>query len=190
MIRLLDIVLAFLGLAFLFVIMVVPIAIIYLVAGSPFFYQSRLGLNKKIFTIVKYRSMAAGTSELPTHEVSAAQITKIGSFLRNTKLDETPQLWNVLKGEMSLVGPRPCLTSQRKLILAREKLGVFAFRPGITGLAQINGIDMANPELLATVDSKMMKELSLTNYLRYIVWTALRWEMPESLPIKKRPPSR
>ena len=110
------------------------------------------------------------------------EITKIGNFLRNTKLDETPQLWNVLKGDMSLVGPRPCLASQKKLITAREKLGVFAFKPGITGLAQINGIDMAHPELLASVDSKMMKELSFTGYLKYILFTVLRWKLPESLP--------
>ena len=186
MIRLFDIILALLGLAFLFVIMTLPTAVAYIVVGSPFFYQSRLGLNKKIFTIVKYRSMAAGTSELPTHEVPAVQVTKIGSFLRSTKLDETPQLWNVLKGDMSLVGPRPCLKSQKKLILAREKLGVFAFRPGITGLAQINGIDMARPELLAIVDYKMMTELSLLTYLKYIVWTAFRWKMPESLPIQTK----
>jgi len=93
--------------------------------------------------------------------------------LRRSKLDELPQLWNVLKGEMSLVGPRPCLPSQTELIAARERLGVYAVRPGITGLAQVNGIDMSTPELLAKTDAHMMRTLNLGHYLRYLVQTVV-----------------
>ncbi|MFZ1569048.1 MAG: sugar transferase [Thiolinea sp.] len=90
-----------------------------------------------------------------------------------TKLDELPQLWNVLKGEMSRVGPRPCLPTQTELIDEREKSQVFKLRPGITGLAQINNIDMSTPELLAETDAKMLQNLSLLNYFSYISQTLL-----------------
>ncbi len=92
-------------------------------------------------------------------------MTKLGRFLRKTKLDELPQLWNVLKGEMSLVGPRPCLFNQRQLIKEREMRNVLDVRPGITGLAQVNEIDMSTPELLAKTDAKMVRQLSEKNIL-------------------------
>ena len=99
---------------------------------------------------------------------------RVGSaFLRRTKLDELPQLWNVLLGDMSLVGPRPGLFNQNELTAARSAQGVFAARPGITGLAQVNGIDMSTPELLAKTDAQMLRELSVTNYFRFIVLTVL-----------------
>ena len=81
-------------------------------------------------------------------------ITPLGAFLRRTKLDELPQLWNVLKGEMSLIGPRPGLFNQKELIAERAKRDVFVVRPGITGLAQVKGVDMSTPELLADTDAK------------------------------------
>ena len=90
-----------------------------------------------------------GTASVASHLASATSITPFGNFLRKSKLDELPQLWNVLKGEMSLVGPRPCLFNQEELIAERDKRGVFEVRPGITGLAQVNTIDMSTPELLA-----------------------------------------
>ncbi|MDA0293383.1 MAG: sugar transferase, partial [Verrucomicrobia bacterium] len=93
------------------------------------------------------------------------------TFLRRTKLEELPQLWNVLKGEMSLVGPRPCLFNQQELIEARERLGVFRARPGITGLAQVNDIDMSTPELLAQTDVRMLSSLGVKDYFRYILMT-------------------
>jgi lipopolysaccharide/colanic/teichoic acid biosynthesis glycosyltransferase len=86
-------------------------------------------------------------------------------------LDELPQLWNVFKGEMSLVGPRPCLFNQHELIKERESLGVFVARPGITGLAQINEIDMSNPKLLAEIDARMLQELCTRKYFIYILKT-------------------
>jgi lipopolysaccharide/colanic/teichoic acid biosynthesis glycosyltransferase len=101
----------------------------------------------------------------------ASAVTPFGKFLRRTKLDELPQLWNVLKGEMSLVGPRPCLFNQEELIEARERLGVFEVRPGITGLAQVNEIDMSTPQLLAETDARMLSSLGLKDYIGYIMMT-------------------
>ena len=108
---------------------------------------------------------------MASHLVEASAITPLGAFLRRTKLDELPQLWNVFKGEMSLVGPRPCLFSQTELISERALRGVFDVRPGITGLAQVNNIDMATPKLLAETDAQMLKELTLPAYFKYIFMT-------------------
>ena len=115
--------------------------------------------------------MPISTKDLPTHEVDSSTISKYGSFLRRNKLDELPQLWNVLIGDMSIVGPRPCLENQKELIEERSLLSVFDVRPGITGLAQINGVDMSTPEILASSDAKMIKNLNLVNYLKYILLT-------------------
>lgn len=115
--------------------------------------------------------MAVGSASVATHLADPSSLTKMGSVLRRTKLDELPQLWNVLTGTMSLVGPRPCLFSQTDLIAQRDKLDVFSARPGITGLAQIQGIDMSTPELLALIDAKMLKTINIKNYLKYIFLT-------------------
>jgi lipopolysaccharide/colanic/teichoic acid biosynthesis glycosyltransferase len=141
--------------------------------GSPLFIQERVGKNKKPFKLVKFRTMSIDTASVASHLASASSITKLGGFLRKTKLDELPQLWNVLKGEMSLVGPRPNLFNQEELILARENTSVFDVRPGITGLAQVNNIDMSTPELLAKTDAKMIAELNIANYFKYIFQTVL-----------------
>src|SRR5690606_33878575 len=111
--------------------------------GPGIFSQERIGRNGRIFCCHKLRSMYADTASVPTHHVSADRITGVGRFLRRSKLDELPQLWNVLKGEISIVGPRPCLPSQEALVAERRRLGVLALRPGITGLAQVRGIDMS-----------------------------------------------
>jgi lipopolysaccharide/colanic/teichoic acid biosynthesis glycosyltransferase len=139
--------------------------------GSPLFFQERVGRQKKPFILVKFRTMKLDTASVASHLASTSSITKLGSFLRRTKLDELPQLWNVLKGEMSLVGPRPCLFNQDELIREREERGIFAVRPGITGLAQVNEIDMSTPELLAKTDLEMVQTMSLKNYFRYIFMT-------------------
>ena len=138
-----------------------------------FFQQKRAGLGQQAFILVKFRTMLPNTASVASHLADATSITPFGRFLRRTKLDELPQLWNVLKGEMSLVGPRPCLFSQTELIQERGKLRVFDVRPGITGLAQINGIDMSTPELLAQTDAEMIASSSLCNYFRYILLTLL-----------------
>ena len=115
--------------------------------------------------------MELDTTSVATHLVDNSSVTRFGNFLRRTKLDELPQLWNVLKGEMSLVGPRPCLLSQLELIEEREKRGVFEVRPGITGLAQVNQIDMSTPALLAQTDASMIQNMSVGNYFKFIVMT-------------------
>ena len=170
-IRLFDVLFALLGL-----ILGLPLlALLWLMGlwdtGSPLFRQQRVGRNQQPFVLVKFRTMRPDTASVASHLADASAITSFGRFLRRTKLDELPQLWNVLKGEMSLVGPRPCLPNQIELIEARRKHGVFVARPGITGLAQVNGIDMSTPELLAETDAQMLKTLSLSSYLKYILLT-------------------
>lgn len=173
MLRILDFTFAFLGLVFGSPVLLV----IYLVGlfdtGSPLFQQERVGINKKPFTLVKFRTMSVDTASVASHLASTASITKLGGFLRKTKLDELPQLWNVLKGEMSLVGPRPGLFNQEELTHARDAKGVFDVRPGITGLAQVNDIDMSTPELLAETDAKMIREMNIKNYFKFIIQTVL-----------------
>jgi O-antigen biosynthesis protein WbqP len=139
--------------------------------GSPIFRQERVGRNQKPFTLVKFRTMRPDTASVASHLADASAITPLGAFLRRTKLDELPQLWNVLKGEMSLVGPRPCLFNQTELIRERASLAVFNVRPGITGLAQVNNIDMSKPNLLAETDARMLQALTVTTYFKYIFMT-------------------
>ena len=128
-------------------------------------------LDQKIFTLVKFRTMKLNTLDLGTHLVDSNSITNLGYYLRKFKLDELPQLWNVLVGNMSLVGPRPCLTNQKKLIIERKKRGVFNVKPGITGLAQISGISMNQPTLLAKTDLIMIKKIDLYFYFLIILKT-------------------
>jgi len=139
--------------------------------GSPVFRQVRVGRDQRPFTLLKFRTMRPETRSVATHLADPASITRLGAFLRRTKLDELPQRWNVLRGEMSLVGPRPCLPSQHELIDARDARGVFRARPGITGLAQIQGIDMSTPELLAETDARMLENSGLLPYFKYLLLT-------------------
>lgn len=171
--RLFDILLALSGLTLGAPLLLLLWILGFRAIGSPLFWQTRIGRHRRPFTLVKFRTMRPGTASVASHLVDAAAVTPWGSFLRHSKLDELPQLWNVLKGEMSLVGPRPCLESQRELIAARAMLGVFEARPGITGLAQISGIDMSTPHLLAQTDAQMLSSLTLRNYFRYIFLTAI-----------------
>ena len=173
MIRLFDIILALIGLIFFVPIFAVLLAIGLFDTGSPIFRQERLGRNKRPFTLVKFRTMEMNAESVASHLASASLITPFGGWLRRTKLDELPQLWNVLKGDMSLVGPRPGLASQPELTAAREKFGVFAVRPGITGLDQVNGIDMSTPSLLAETDAHMLTDMSPYKYFKYIFLTIL-----------------
>ena len=117
--------------------------------------------------------MHVNTKSVATHLASQSSVTKWGSFLRKSKLDELPQLFNVLKGDMSLVGPRPNLFNQEELIQERENRGVYKVVPGITGEAQINKIDMSTPQLLAETDAIMTKNLTFQKYIYYIVVTVL-----------------
>lgn len=171
MIRAFDVILSALGLLCGLPVLAVLCVVGWFDTGSPLFRQERVGREQRPFILVKFRTMRPDTASVATHQADPRAVTKLGHFLRRTKLDELPQLWNVLKGEMSLVGPRPCLFNQTELITERAARGVFDARPGITGLAQINDIDMSTPQLLAETDARMLKDLSLSTYFRYIFKT-------------------
>jgi O-antigen biosynthesis protein WbqP len=171
MTRFFDILFSFLGLLFLSPLILILAVIGYCDTGSPLFRQERVGKGKKPFRLLKFRSMHINTQAVATHLVQLSSITKWGSFLRKSKLDELPQLWNVFVGDMSLVGPRPNLLNQEELIVEREFRGVYSVRPGITGLAQIQKIDMSTPELLAETDAKMIGNLNVLYYFKFIFLT-------------------
>ena len=172
MIRLIDFLAAFFGLLFLWPILLIVVIIGLFDTGSPVFIQTRVGKNKQPFKLIKFRTMSVDTKSVASHLASNASITKLGAFLRKTKIDELPQLINVLKGEMSLVGPRPNLFNQEELIIERDKLDVYDVLPGVTGLAQVQNIDMSTPQLLAKTDKKMIDSLTLKDYFKYILMTA------------------
>ena len=171
MIRIFDFLFALIGIISLMPLMLLIVLILYLENKSPFFFQERIGRNLKNFTLIKFRTMRKGTQNCATHLVDSSRITPLGAFLRRTKLDEIPQLWNVLKGEMSFVGPRPCLPIQEELIKFRKELNVHLSLPGITGLAQVKGIDMSDPLFLAKTEHKMIKEFNIINYFWFIFVT-------------------
>lgn len=172
LIRMFDVFFSFLGLVLGFPALILIYILGLFDTGAPVFRQERVGRYGKPFVLVKFRTMVPDTASVASHLASNTSITGFGRFLRRTKLDELPQLWNVLKGEMSLVGPRPCLYSQGELIAERESRGLLNARPGITGLAQVNDIDMSTPRLLAETDEKMLRNLSIPAYFKYILMTA------------------
>jgi O-antigen biosynthesis protein WbqP len=170
-IRFFDFVFSLVGLVVGFPVLLALTVIGLFDTGAPIFRQVRVGRHQDPFTLVKFRTMRVDTASVATHLASSASITRFGHFLRKTKLDELPQLWNVLTGEMSLVGPRPGLFNQEELTEERAKRGVFDVRPGITGLAQVSEIDMSTPALLAETDQKMIRSLTLVDYFKYIFMT-------------------
>jgi O-antigen biosynthesis protein WbqP len=158
---------------------VIPVVLILAIAirahdgGPGLFRQVRVGRSERPFVLFKLRTMSTDTGDLPSHHASPAKITGIGAFLRRTKLDELPQLFNVMRGDMSLVGPRPCLPSQQDLIEQRRLHGVFSARPGITGLAQVDGLTMEHPVELARRDGDYVRQRSLGGDLKLLFRTAL-----------------
>ena len=173
MIRIFDIFFSIIGLIFLSPFLILIWFLGLLENGSPIFIQKRVGQNFKVFELYKFRTMPKNTKSLGTHLIKNIKFTSFGFFLRRTKIDEVPQLINVLLGDMSLVGPRPCLLNQKKLISERKKRGVFKVKPGITGLAQIIGVNMKTPTLLSNIDLKMIKKMNLFYYFYYIFKTTL-----------------
>lgn len=141
--------------------------------GPVLFIQDRVGRHGATFKCLKFRSMKVGTVQAGTHEVGQDRLTGMGKFIRETKLDEFPQVWNILRGEMSLVGPRPCLPVQEELIAERKKRGVLDVLPGITGYAQVRQIDMSTPELLARTDAEYIALRTLPLDLKIIYQTFL-----------------
>ena len=174
MIRIFDFLFSLIGLIFLSPLLIFIFLIGLFENGSPLFIQKRVGYNLKFFFLIKFRTMPKDVRSAGTHLMRNIKLSSFGYFLRRTKLDEIPQLFNVLSGDMSLVGPRPCLFNQKKLISERKKIGVFKVRPGITGLAQISGINMKTPTLLAKTDLKMIKKMSLYKYFYYIFKTIFK----------------
>ncbi len=162
--RIIDFILSLLGLVILSpVLLVIAIAIKLDSKGPVFFKQKRVGIHKSFFNIYKFRTMYTDTpKDMPTHLLNKpdAFITKVGGFLRKTSLDELPQLINILKGEMAVIGPRPALYTQDDLIAERDKYGANDVRPGLTGLAQINGRDELEIDEKARLDGEYVKHLS------------------------------
>lgn len=173
MIRFFDFIFSLIGLVVLSPIIILLLLIGFFDTGSPVFCQERVGKNKQPFNLYKFRSMHVNTKSVATHLANYSAVTQYGSFLRKSKLDELPQLWNVLLGDMSLVGPRPNLFNQEELIQERDNRGVYKVVPGITGLSQINKIDMSTPQLLAETDAKMTNQLTVVQYFYYIIATVL-----------------
>jgi O-antigen biosynthesis protein WbqP len=153
------------------ILVAVIIAIRVQSPGPAIFTQVRVGRGGRLFTCYKLRTMYAGTANLPTHLVQPSSVTPLGEHLRRFKIDELPQLCNVLIGDMSLVGPRPCLPSQVDLVEARRRLGVLEVRPGITGLAQVNRVDMSDASRLAEIDAQYVRTQSVFGDLRLIMAT-------------------
>ena len=152
-------------------IMIVPVAVVSLVLmvlirldtpGFPLVFQKRVGRDERIFTCLKLRTFIIGSEIVATHEAQSHQITALGRFLRPLHLDELPQIFNVLVGDMSFVGPRPCLPFMTDVIEARRGVNVHTLRPGITGMAQLEGVDMRSPDQLAQMDALYAQQQSLT----------------------------
>lgn len=170
--RLFDVVASAAALIVLFPVFVAVGLLVWRASGRHvFFVQTRLGLGEKPFPCFKFRTLVPEAPITASHDIDSSWVTPVGRRLRAAKLDELPQLLNVLRGEMSLVGPRPCPPSFTKVVEARRKLQVFAVRPGITGLAQISGIDMSTPEKLAAADRRYIDGYTFGLDLRILLRT-------------------
>lgn len=178
-IRALDLVISFAVLVILSPIFVTLICLGSMVFRSPFFLQKRVGQWGQIFIIFKLRTLPISTPSVPTHELNRVEITPYGKFLRRSKLDELPQLFNVILGQMSLVGPRPCLPSQTAIICLRESSGVLASKPGITGLAQLHNVHMEFPHEVVELDKKMQSKMNIDFYFKILFSTLLEIVYPK-----------
>ena len=163
--RIIDIIFSVLGLIILIpVFLIISIAIKIESKGPVIFKQKRIGKGKKYFTIYKFRTMRSDTpKDMPTHMLKNANgcITKVGNILRKTSLDELPQLVNILKGDMSIIGPRPALWNQDDLVEERDKYHANDIRPGLTGWAQVNGRDELEIPVKAKYDGEYIEKVSL-----------------------------
>lgn len=140
--------------------------------GPGFFGQTRIGRLGRSFTCWKLRTMHVGTAQVGTHEVAASAVTRVGAFLRRTRIDELPQVWNILRGEMALIGPRPCLPVQTQLIQERQARGILSILPGISGLAQVEEIDMRDPVVLARREAEYLMLRGILLDIRLVLRTA------------------
>lgn len=172
--RLLDIILSSLALVVLSPVMIIAALAVRLDSPGPaFFVQQRVGIHKTRFGIIKFRTMLEGTpADVPTERFEhTAQITRVGSFLRKTSLNELPQLVNIIKGEMSIIGPRPALGNQFDLIRERDKYGANDIRPGLSGWAQINGRDTISNKTKARFDGEYVKRMGFWFDVQIIIGT-------------------
>ena len=175
--RFFDIILSLVAIiVFSWLLIIIAIAIVVEDKGNILFKQKRIGNNKKEFYIYKFRTMKVSTpKDVPTHLLDNPEsyITKIGGFLRKTSLDELPQLFNILKGDMSIVGPRPALWNQFDLIDLRDKNGSNSVRPGLTGWAQVNGRDELPIDVKAGFDGEYIKKMSIVFDIKIILMTVV-----------------
>ena len=155
--RLVDIIFCIFILLFFGWLMILVALIIPLTSHGPaLFRHERVGQNGKLFTCFKFRSMAVDAVQVGTHEIDTGKITSVGKLIRKSKIDELPQIWNILANDMTLIGPRPCLPSQTELVALRKSAGIYSLKPGISGLAQINKIDMSDPKRLVEWDRRYL----------------------------------
>ncbi len=174
--RALDIFLSFFGLLFSAPILLVTAVVIKIFDPGPvIFKQPRVGKNKESFTVYKVRSMRVDTPQIatPDFENPEQYISKVGSFIRKTSIDELPQLWNIFKGDMTLIGPRPATWDQDDLMAERDKYGVHALTPGLTGWAQINGRDAIEVPDKAKFDGEYVRKISFLFDLKIFLKTIL-----------------
>ncbi len=175
--RIFDLTVSIFALIFLSPLFLAVSLAILITDGSPvLFRQERVGKDNKIFVVYKFRTMRNGIGDIATAELSDAneKITKTGKFLRLTSIDELPQLFNILNGTMSLVGPRPLIPAEKEIRELREKYGVYSVRPGITGYAQINGRDNIDDETKALLDKEYVEKQSFWFDLQIIFKTFIK----------------
>ena len=172
--RVLDLIFSFIVFSILWWLFILIWLIIKLETPGPgIIFQKRVGKHGKIFNCLKFRTMKSGVKQAPTHQMSLNDLTFFGSFLRKTKLDELPQIFNIILNEMSLVGPRPCLHIQHKLIAKRKDFQILDIKPGVTGFAQINKVDMSDIHKITQFDFTYLKTQSISNDIKIIIKTII-----------------
>lgn len=170
--RFLDLIIAIVSIICLLPVLIITSFIIYIQDWhTPIFVQYRIGRDVKKFKIFKFRSMPVNTKNVESNEVNEIKITKFGKFIRRTNVDELPQLFNILFGDMSIVGPRPCIPSQEDLISLRLKGKSYECRPGLTGLSQVNSYDNMPNEVKAKFDNLYASKISFINDTKIILAT-------------------
>lgn len=176
--RIIDIILSLVGLILLFPVFLILTIVIKIESRGPvLFKQKRVGINKTYFNILKFRTMRVDSpKDTPTHllENPDEWITKVGKVLRKTSLDELPQIWNILMGKMSIIGPRPALWNQYDLIDERDKYSVNDIPPGLTGWAQVNGRDELSIEVKVKLDAEYAEKISLSMDIKCFFLTIVR----------------
>ena len=169
-----DIVISLIALILLSPLLIVVSIISLIYQGRPIFIgQERYGRNAKVFKVLKFRTMRKDAPVVASADIKKKYITKWGSILRKTSIDELPQLFNVLKGDMSLVGPRPLIIQEEEIHQLRLKEGIYSVRPGITGLAQINGRDECSNEEKTYYDKKYIEKMSVFFDIKIMLGTVL-----------------